>query len=76
MFCSSGETVTSVASSSPGMHRKEKRHKAPPKDIPVQPPVIPVKGRTSSINPADPKIAHMNPKLWQHLNIKSYELSS
>ncbi|KAF7710464.1 V-set and transmembrane domain-containing protein 4a isoform X1 [Silurus meridionalis] len=40
---SSGETVTSIASSSPGMHRKEKRHKAPPKDITSQPPVIPVK---------------------------------
>lgn len=56
MFLSSGETVTSVASSSPGMHRKEKRHKTPPKDITASPPVIPVKGLTSRTNPADPKI--------------------
>ncbi|KAK1791658.1 hypothetical protein P4O66_013657 [Electrophorus voltai] len=41
--CSSGETMTSVASSSTGMHRKEKRHKAPPKCITPQPPQIPVK---------------------------------
>ncbi|XP_076831018.1 V-set and transmembrane domain-containing protein 4a isoform X2 [Brachyhypopomus gauderio] len=40
---SSGETVTSVASSSPGTHRKEKRLKAPPKDVTPQPPRIPVK---------------------------------
>ncbi|XP_072534118.1 V-set and transmembrane domain-containing protein 4a [Salminus brasiliensis] len=43
---SSGETVTSVASSqasSPGMHRKEKRHKTPPKDITAPPPEIPRK---------------------------------
>lgn len=60
MFCSSGETVTSVASSSPGMHRKGKRHKAPPTDFTAQPPVIPVKGLTSRTNPADPKITDMS----------------
>lgn len=71
MFCSSGETVTSVASSSPGMHRKEKRYKAPPKDITAQPPVIPRKGRTSRTIHSDPKITVMSPKLWQPVNIKS-----
>ncbi|XP_051506801.1 V-set and transmembrane domain-containing protein 4-like [Myxocyprinus asiaticus] len=42
---SSGETVTSVASSSPGMHRKEKRHKSQLRDItePQPPPQIPAK---------------------------------
>ncbi|MCI4376415.1 hypothetical protein PGIGA_G00188230 [Pangasianodon gigas] len=62
---SSGETVTSFASSSPGMHRKEKRHKSPPKDITAQPPVIPVKApvpnkphRTKLLK-VQPRKAHM-----------------
>ncbi|TRY83633.1 hypothetical protein DNTS_003863 [Danionella cerebrum] len=40
---SSGETVTSVSSSSPAMHRKEKRHKQPLRVITeaVPPPIIP-----------------------------------
>lgn len=69
MVCSSGETVISVASSSPGMHRKEKRHKEPPKDT-VQPPVIPVKGRTSNTNSTHPKITDMNNNLLQPLDFK------
>lgn len=42
---SSGETVTSVSSCSPAMHRKEKRHKAQPRDVtePPPPPQIPAK---------------------------------
>ncbi|KAM9477160.1 V-set and transmembrane domain-containing protein 4a isoform 2-T2 [Clarias gariepinus] len=62
---SSGETVTSVASSSPRMHRKEKRHKSlPPKDITAQPPVIPVKApvpkpRRTKLLKAQPRKVHM-----------------
>jgi len=43
---SSGETVTSVSSSSPAMHRKEKRHKPQLRDFtePLPPPQIPAKG--------------------------------
>ncbi|XP_016132255.1 V-set and transmembrane domain-containing protein 4a [Sinocyclocheilus grahami] len=42
---SSGETVTSVSSSSPAMHRKERRHKPQLRDITEQlpPPQIPAK---------------------------------
>uniref|UniRef100_A0A8C2FU34 V-set and transmembrane domain containing 4a n=1 Tax=Cyprinus carpio TaxID=7962 RepID=A0A8C2FU34_CYPCA len=42
---SSGETVTSVCSSSPTMHRKERRHKPQLKDVtePLPPPQIPAK---------------------------------
>ncbi|XP_026135124.1 V-set and transmembrane domain-containing protein 4-like [Carassius auratus] len=42
---SSGETVTSVCSSSPAMHRKERRHKPQLRDItePLPPPQIPAK---------------------------------
>ncbi|KAI2657895.1 V-set and transmembrane domain-containing protein 4 [Labeo rohita] len=42
---SSGETVTSVSSSSPAMHRKERRHKPQLRDIiePLPPPQIPAK---------------------------------
>ncbi|XP_051504549.1 V-set and transmembrane domain-containing protein 4-like isoform X2 [Myxocyprinus asiaticus] len=42
---SSGETVTSVSSSSPGMHRKEKRHKPQLREItePQPPPQLPAK---------------------------------
>ncbi|XP_048061191.1 V-set and transmembrane domain-containing protein 4a isoform X2 [Megalobrama amblycephala] len=42
---SSGETVTSVSSSSPAMHRKEKRHKPQLRDVtePLPPPQIPAK---------------------------------
>ncbi len=46
VLSSSGETVTSVSSSSPAMHRKERRHKPQLKDItePLAPPQIPAKG--------------------------------
>uniref|UniRef100_A0A4W4DUF4 Ig-like domain-containing protein n=1 Tax=Electrophorus electricus TaxID=8005 RepID=A0A4W4DUF4_ELEEL len=62
---SSGETMTSVASSSTGMHRKEKRHKAPPKCITPQPPQIPVKApvpnkpRRTKLLKVQPKKTHM-----------------
>ncbi|KAI7805906.1 V-set and transmembrane domain-containing protein 4a [Triplophysa rosa] len=71
---SSGETVTSVASSSPAMHRKEKRHKPEFRDItslhysttPVSAPQIPAKApvprkprRTKLLKPQHTK-THMS----------------
>ncbi|XP_062851279.1 V-set and transmembrane domain-containing protein 4a [Trichomycterus rosablanca] len=62
---SSGETVTSVTSSSPGIHRKEKRHKAPSKHITTQAPEIPVKApipnkpRRTKLLKVQPRKSHM-----------------
>ncbi|XP_066535618.1 V-set and transmembrane domain-containing protein 4a [Hoplias malabaricus] len=62
---SSGETVTSVASTSPGMLRKKKRHKAPPKDITAPAPEIPVKApvpnkpRRTKLLKAQPRRTYM-----------------
>ncbi|KAL7889999.1 hypothetical protein AOLI_G00022570 [Acnodon oligacanthus] len=58
---SSGETVTSVASSSPGMHRKEKRHKASPKNVTAPPPEIPVKAPVPS-KPRRTKLLKAQPR--------------
>ncbi|XP_030628563.1 V-set and transmembrane domain-containing protein 4a [Chanos chanos] len=58
---SSGETVTSVVSSSPGMHRKEKRHKHQPKHSVDQPPEIPAKAPIAD-KPRKPKLLKTQPR--------------
>lgn len=77
---SSGETVTSVASSSPAMHRKEKRHKPQIRDltIPLSAPQIPAKApaprkpRRTKLLKAQPK-SHM-PRVVDDLTYAELEL--
>lgn len=58
---SSGDTVTSISNSSPGMHRKEKRHKTSSRHISTQPPKVPVKAPVPN-KPRRTKLLKVQPR--------------